>query len=89
MSLLEKKINYGHICNLIASPYFEVRPGKAKTSFVLHGAIGVSEIDTERVLIKCHGIKLQVCGKKIVLNILEHNTIEVVGRVEEILIINV
>ncbi len=76
------------ISSFLSAPYYEVHPGRAVTKVVLYGAIGVSEMDCEHILIKCHGLKLQVSGKRMLLNILEHNTLEIIGRVEGINILN-
>ena len=88
MTTKEKITEKKRISKIISSPYFEVRPKVYGSQIVISGAIGISELDAESVLVKCHGVKLQISGKRIRINVLEHNTLEVVGGVEDIRIIN-
>ena len=73
---------------VITSPYFEVHTKPRGARVVIIGAIGVSEVDVEGVLVKCHGVKLRINGNNISINVLERNTLELVGKVEDIKIIN-
>lgn len=70
----------------IISPYFEVYPSRIKSKIVFTGVIGVSEIGDNVALIKCHGGKIKITGKNISICVLEHNTLEVSGKVEGIYI---
>ena len=70
--------------NILLSPYFEVIPGRRFTKIVIVGAIGVSEAKDDSIIVKCHGIKIRLCGTNIKMNVLEHNTLEIIGKIEEI-----
>ena len=72
------------INELLSSPFFEVIPKKKATKIIITGAVGVSEAAEDSITIKCHGIKIRICGSKVKMNILENNTLEIVGRIEEI-----
>lgn len=70
--------------NILSSPYFEVIPGRRFTKIIIVGAIGVSEAKDDIIIAKCHGIKIRLCGTNIKMNVLEHNTLEIIGKIEEI-----
>ena len=59
------------------------RSNKGMT-LVLSGIIGVGEFGSEAVLLKSHGAKIAIAGKRLNMNVFENNDIEVVGKVEEI-----
>lgn len=88
MTTKEKKKSNPYVKKIISSPYFEVRPKAGGSRMIIVGAIGVSEVDSCGVTVKCHGMKLRISGAKILINILEHNTLEITGAVEDIKIIN-
>lgn len=88
MTVKEKRTEKIRASKIISAPYFEARPKSYGMQIVIVGAIGISEVNEEGVLVKCHGIKLRISGKRIKINVLEHNTLEVVGGVEDINIIN-
>jgi hypothetical protein len=88
MTIKGKIIDKIRVSKIISSPYFEARPRPYGMQIVIVGAVGISEVDEGGVLVKCHGVKLRISGKRIKINVLEHNTLEVVGRVEGINIIN-
>ena len=85
---IKKHIGKLNIKEMLLCPYLEVHPYKTKSKIVLTGVIGVNELDEENILIKCHGLKIRIEGLKLLLNVLEHNTLEIVGKVERINIIN-
>ena len=70
--------------NILSSPYFEVIPGKRFTKIIIVGAVGVSEAKDDSIIVKCHGVKIRLCGTNIQLNVLENNTLEIMGKIEEI-----
>ena len=70
--------------NILSSPYFEVIPGRRFTKIIIVGVIGVSEAKDDSIIVKCHGIKIRLCGASIKMNVLEHNTLEIIGKIEEI-----
>jgi hypothetical protein len=88
MTLKEKKKEKGTLKRMISSPYFEVRPKIGGFSIIVVGVIGVSEISKLLVTVKCHGMKLVISGSSLLVNVLEHNTLEIMGKVEDIKIIN-
>lgn len=88
MTIKDKIGNKTHLGKLIFSPYLELIPEGKKSRLIIVGAIGVSELNDGGVLVKCHGIKLRILGKEVRLNVLEHNTLEILGAVEDIKILN-
>lgn len=74
---------------VIHTPYFEVHPKSRGVQIIIIGAIGISELDNSKILVKCHGMKMEVYGNKLSVNVLEHNTLEISGEVEDIKIANV
>jgi hypothetical protein len=70
--------------NILSSPYLEVVPGKKTTKVIIVGAVGVNEALNESIIVKCHGVKIKICGSNIKMNVLEHNTLEILGKIEEI-----
>ena len=88
MTSKEKNTEKMRINKIISYPYFEVRPKTRGSQIVISGAIGISEVDAENVLVKCHGVKLHISGKDMKINVLEHNVLEFFGKVEDIKIIN-
>lgn len=88
MTKKEKNKSKGIVKQIISSPYFEVRPKLGGFSVIIVGAIGLSEVDRSCVTVKCHGMKLEISGDDILINVLEHNTLEITGKVEDIRIIN-
>lgn len=88
MTTNEKTKVKSRISRVISSPYFEVRPKLRGVQIVVAGAVGISEVTLERILVKCHGIKLEICGFDLKVNVIESNTIEIVGIVEDIKFVN-
>ncbi len=88
MTLKEKNKENGKVRRIISSPYFEVRPKIGGFSIVVIGAIGVNEINESSTTVKCHGMKLEIGGTHLLINVIEHNTLEITGKVEDIRIIN-
>ena len=88
MTRKEKNENKTSLKQIIVSPYFEVRPVIGGVKIIIIGAVGISEVDETVVMVKCHGMKLRISGTGVRINVLEHNSLEVVGRVEDIKIVN-
>ena len=59
------------------------RCGKG-VSLVFSGIIGVEELNSENVLLKSHGAKIEIKGKRLNITVFENNDIEVVGKIEGI-----
>ena len=53
-------------------------------SIALSGVIGISDYSESEIILKSHGGKIRICGKRLMLSIYEDNTAEIVGRIEEI-----
>ena len=73
---------------VVHSPYFEVHPKSRGVQVIIIGAIGISELDNSKVLVKCHGVKIEIYGSKLSVSVLERNALEIVGEVEDIKIVN-
>ena len=50
-------------------------------SVVISGAVGISELDEERVGIVTHKARVIISGSKLSLSVFEGRTVEIVGRV--------
>ena len=48
------------------------------------GVVGISELSDEAVLLKSHGGRVSVKGKRIKICVFENNTVEVKGKIEEV-----
>lgn len=53
-------------------------------SIVLSGIIGVSDFCDSSIHLRSHGGRILVNGKKLFINVYEGNSVEIVGKVEEI-----
>ena len=53
-------------------------------SLVLSGVIGVSDYSECEIILKSHGGRIKVRGKRLMLSIFEDKTAEIIGRIEEI-----
>ena len=53
-------------------------------AIALSGVIGISDYSESEIILKSHGGKIRICGKRLMLSIYEDNTAEIVGRIEEI-----
>ena len=54
-------------------------------TLILSGIIGISDFSDSFILLKGHGGRICVQGKKLFINVYENETVEIVGRVEEII----
>ncbi len=53
-------------------------------SVIISGIIGINDFTDERVLLKSHGGRITVSGKRLTVSVFEHNCVEIVGKVEDI-----
>ncbi len=71
----------------VSFPYpfdLEIKRYGGGLKMVVVGAIGISELSDSSIVIKCHGIRMNVLGTKLKINVLESKTLEIYGRTEEI-----
>nr|MBE6545501.1 hypothetical protein [Oscillospiraceae bacterium] len=53
-------------------------------SLFLSGIIGISDFSDDYIRLMSHGGRILVNGKRLFINVYENNSVEIVGRVEEI-----
>lgn len=53
-------------------------------AIVLGGILGISDFSDSSILLKSHGGRINVKGKGLFINVYENHSVEIVGRVEEI-----
>ena len=53
-------------------------------SLFLSGIIGISDFSDSYIRLLSHGGRITVNGKRLFINVYENNSVEIVGRVEEI-----
>ena len=56
-------------------------------SILLSGIIGVSDFSDRSILLLSHGGRINVLGESLFIDLFENNTVEIVGRVSEIVFI--
>lgn len=88
MTAIPKNKEKTLLTKVINSPYFEVHKKAVGVQMIIIGVIGISGIDNSKVLVKCHGVKMEIYGNKLSVNVLERNTLEINGEVEDIKIVN-
>ncbi len=54
-------------------------------SILLSGIIGVSDFSDESIMLKSHGGRINVVGKKLFISVFENNNVEITGKVLEII----
>ncbi len=59
------------------------RSAKGMT-LLLSGIIGISDFSEERVVLLSHGGRITINGKRLFINIYENNSVEILGKAEEI-----
>ncbi|MBR2472694.1 MAG: YabP/YqfC family sporulation protein [Clostridia bacterium] len=53
-------------------------------AIVLGGIIGISDFSDSSILLRSHGGRIAVNGRALFINVYENHTVEIVGKVEEI-----
>lgn len=74
-----------------------IRPASALSKFTLEankinrgmsifvgGIVGINDFSEESILLKSHGCRVKIVGKRLSLKIYENSSVEVNGRVESI-----
>ena len=65
--------------------HLEADRSRAGLSIVLSGIIGISDFSDSFIHLKGHGGRISVIGKKLFISVYENGSVEIVGRVEEII----
>ena len=69
----------------LSSFHLEADRSGSGLTLILSGIIGISDFSDNFILLKGHGGRICVQGKKLFINVYENETVEIVGRVEEII----
>ena len=70
--------------NGLSSFHLEADRSRSGLSVVLSGIIGISDFSDSFIDLKGHGGRVSVHGKKLFISVYENGSVEIVGRVEEI-----
>ena len=57
---------------------------KRGMNLIFSGIIGVGRFEPETVLLKSHGAKVEIKGKRLDMTVFENNDIEIIGKIEGI-----
>ena len=68
----------------LSSFHLEADRSRAGLSVVLSGIVGISDFSDSFIHLKGHGGRISVHGKKLFISVYENGSVEIVGRVEEI-----
>ncbi len=68
----------------LSSFHLEADRSKSGLSIILSGIIGISDFSDSFIDLKGHGGRISVHGKKLFISVYENGSVEIVGRVEEI-----
>ena len=82
--MTEKKINPGRNNHMPSSFRLEASRSNRGMAVVLSGIISVDEFSEERVVLKSHGGKILITGKRLLISIFDNNDIEITGKTEAI-----
>ena len=66
------------------SYHLEADRSRRGMSVFVSGIIGIGDFSEESVLLRSHGGKVLVSGKRLDISVYENRTVEISGRVEEI-----
>ena len=69
----------------LSSFHLEADRSGSGLTLILSGIIGISDFSDSFILLKGHGGRICVQGKKLFINVYENETVEIVGRVEDII----
>ena len=70
--------------NGLSSFHLEADRSRRGLSVVLSGIIGISDFSDSLIDLKGHGGRISVHGKKLFISVYENGSVEIVGKVEEI-----
>ena len=68
----------------LSSFHLEANRSPHGMSIILSGIIGVSDFSDSEIILLSHGGRICVKGKRLFISVYENYTVEIVGRVEEI-----
>ena len=68
----------------LSSFHLEADRSRQGLSVVLSGIIGISDFSDNFINLKGHGGRISVRGKRLFISVYENKSVEIVGRVEEI-----
>ena len=63
----------------------EANRGTMGMSILLSGIVGVSDFSDEKITLVSHGGRIIIQGKKLFISVYEANSVEIVGKVMEII----
>lgn len=69
---------------VMSSFYLEARRDRRGITLLVGKIIGISEFSSELIVLKTHGGRIKLFGKRMKLSIYENSTVEISGRIEEI-----
>ncbi len=64
--------------------HLEADRSRRGMSVFVSGIIGIGDFSNEQILLRSHGGRVNICGKRLDMVIYENQTVEISGRVEEI-----
>ena len=64
--------------------HLEADRSREGLSIILSGIIGISDFSDHFIHLKSHGGRISVLGKKLFIKVYENSSVEIVGKVEEI-----
>ena len=73
-----------HMLKGLSSFHIEADRTSRGMAIVLGGIIGISDFTDGSILLRSHGGRIVVNGKGLFINVYENHTVEIVGKVEEI-----
>ena len=68
----------------LSSFHLEADRSRSGLSVVLSGIVGISDFSDSFIHLKGHGGRISVHGKRLFISVYENGSVEIVGRVEEI-----
>lgn len=79
----ENRKSTNAVCGL-SSFHLEADRSRQGLSVVLSGIIGITDFSDSYIQLKGHGGRVGVYGKKLFISLYENGSVEIVGKVEEI-----
>lgn len=75
------------VASLARAPFhLEMRKGARGAVMLVYGVVGVLDLTAESVTVLTHGGRLTVRGSRLCLTSLEGRALEIVGRIEEVVV---
>lgn len=84
--MTEKRIdkNFGGVLDTLSKFHLEANRCGKGMSIILSGIIGISDFSDSLIELKSHGGRICVTGKRLFINVYQNNSVEIVGKIEEI-----